>query len=781
MGALRFTSMEPPKKKRLKITVRGAVQGVGFRPFVYRLANALGLAGWVSNSPQGVFIEAEGPTRLLENFLLRLENEKPPHSFIQSLESSFLDPKGYTAFQILESEAVGEKTALVMPDIATCPECLDEIFNPSNRRTLYPFTNCTHCGPRYSIIESLPYDRANTTMRSFEMCPACDAEYNNPADRRYHAQPNACPECGPHVELWSPKGEVLASGGEAILETVKKIREGKIVAVKGVGGFHLMVDATNNDAVLRLRERKHRQEKPLAVMMPNLEMVQSTCEVSELEARLLRSPEAPIVLLRKRSQIAPSVAPGNPSLGVLLPYTGLHHILLKELDRPVVATSGNLSEEPIVTDEIGALARLNGIADLFLVHNRPIARHVDDSIVRIMAGRELVLRRARGFAPLPVSVKMEAPSILSVGAHLKNTVAQSVGSQVFMSQHIGDLETAETLKAFKEVISSFQTLYGSSPEAIACDLHPRYLSAQFAQGCGLPLICVQHHYAHILACMAENELTGRALGIAWDGTGFGEDGTVWGGEFLLAGDEKFARAGHFRQFLLPGSEKAVQEPRRAALGVLYEIFGNSLFEMKDLLSLEAFSVQELGILRPMMEKNISSPKTSSAGRLFDAVASILGIRQAHRFEGQGAMELEFAMEGHATDEKYPMAWRENRTDSGSQWIFDWEPMVRGILSDLGKNLAVGVISCKFHNTLAETIVRAAAIFGENKIVLSGGCFQNKYLLERAVDRLKEEGFAPYWHQRIPPNDGGIALGQAVAAMRSFKAKDELCGRVASCV
>ncbi|MDW8241321.1 MAG: carbamoyltransferase HypF, partial [Acidobacteriota bacterium] len=515
--------------KRLRITIRGAVQGVGFRPFVYRLANEMGLPGWVLNSPQGVFIEVEGNAPELETFLLRIEREKPPRSFIQSLEYSFLDPVGYTTFEIRHSDESGEKTALVLPDIATCSDCLREIFDPTNRRHRYPFTNCTNCGPRFTIIEALPYDRPNTTMKHFAMCNECRSEYENPLDRRFHAQPNACPRCGPHLELWDAGGKVLASHHDALGGAAAAIRDGRIVAVKGLGGFHLIVDARNEDAVVCLRRRKHREEKPFALMYPHLECVKEHCIVSELEERLLLSPESPIVLLRRRSEgrivrsaISPSVAPGNPYLGVMLPYTPLHHLLMAELGFPVVATSGNLSDEPICTDEQEALERLAGIADLFLIHNRPIARHVDDSVVRVMMGRELVLRRARGYAPLPIancgvtdsqgtpSLVQEGTSsptsMFAVGAHLKNTIAVSVGSQVFVSQHIGDLETAEAFEAFQRVIKSFHDLYNLRPSAVACDAHPDYLSTHYARRNGLPVISVQHHYAHVLSCMAENEL-----------------------------------------------------------------------------------------------------------------------------------------------------------------------------------------------------------------------------------------------------------------------------------
>jgi hydrogenase maturation protein HypF len=767
------------RKERLKVRILGAVQGVGFRPFVYRLATEMGLTGWVLNSAQGVSIEAEGVKARLDQFLLRIEKEKPPRSFIQSLEASFLDPVGYPAFAIRYSDGAGEKTTLILPDIAACPDCLREVFDPTNRRHLYPFTNCTNCGPRFTIIEALPYDRPNTTMRKFEMCRECREEYENPLDRRFHAQPNACPVCGPHLELWDETGGVLSTHHWALRSAAEAIRQGRIVAVKGLGGFHLVADARNEEAVIRLRERKHREEKPFALMYPSLALAKRHCEVSDLEERLLLSPESPIVLLRRKTSdhkfpisnfqfpIAPSVAPRNPYLGIMLPYTPLHHILMRQLGFPVIATSGNLSDEPICTDENEALRRLTGIADLFLVHNRPIARHADDSIVRVVMDRELVMRRARGYAPLPVDLKRPLPHILAVGGHLKNTVALTSGNHVFISQHIGDLETPQAFDAFQAVIGSFDRLYEARPELVVCDLHPDYLSTKYAKDQDAPVVEVQHHYAHVAACMAENHLEGRVLGISWDGTGYGPDGTIWGGEFLLVDDHSFRRVASFRRFRLPGGSTAVREPRRTAVGLLYEVFGDDLFQREDLFPLQSFSPSDRIMLQQILAKGINAPLTSSAGRLFDAAASIAGLRQRNSFEGQASMELEFAMDHENGQEKYPF-----RTDQrgGSvahePWIVvDWEGMVLGILDDLKRGIPVGTISMKFHNTMAEIIVQIARRVAHKGIVLTGGCFQNRYLTERAVQRLREEGFHPYWHQRVPPNDGGIALGQVWAAVQ----------------
>jgi hydrogenase maturation protein HypF len=773
---------QPGVHQRLRVIIQGAVQGVGFRPFIYRLATDINLVGWVNNSTAGVAIEVEGNQSQLKTFLLRIEKEKPARSHIQSLEASWLNPVGYNSFEIRPSTG-GEKTAVVLPDIATCPECLQEIFEPNNRRYRYPFTNCTNCGPRFSIIEALPYDRPHTAMKHFEMCLHCQAEYENPLNRRFHAQPNACPQCGPHLELWDREGKVLASYDAALPMAADAIRQRKIVAVKGLGGFHLIVDARSEDAAKKLRVCKRREEKPFALMYPNLELVKTHCEVSELEERLLLSPEAPIVILRrikqqKSSTSLPtsSVAPENPYLGIMLPYTPLHHLLMAELGFPIVATSGNLSDEPICTDEYETLRKLGKIADVFLVHNRPIARPVDDSIVRVMMERELVLRRARGYAPLPISLlsqsKIHNPKsqILAVGAHLKNTIAVAVNQQVFVSQHIGDLETVTALEAFKRTITSFQKLYELQPNFIASDLHPDYCSNQFAHQLGVPVIPVQHHYAHVLACMAENHLEGSVLGIAWDGTGYGLDGTIWGGEFLQVTDISWERVAHLRTFPLPGGEKAIKEPRRVAIGLLYELFGDAVFQMQNLAPIQAFSTQELGIVQTMLQRQLNTPLTSSCGRLFDAIASIVGLRHQTKYEGQAAMELEFIINGLETDEQYKFEILSPVTpDRASPIIVDWTALIKEILEDIHSGLFLSHIAAKFHNTLIEIIVKVAKCVGEEKIVLTGGCFQNKYLVERTIQRLKSEKFCPYWHQRIPSNDGGIALGQIMAVLRGLDA------------
>ncbi len=773
---------------RLKVTIRGAVQGVGFRPFVFRLASELKLPGWVSNTGQGVFIEVEGAKDVLDRFVLRLGQDKPPRSFVQSLEFSFLDPVGFKSFEIRESESSGPKTALVLPDIAACPECLSEISDPSNRRYRYPLTNCTNCGPRFSIIESLPYDRPNTSMKQFEMCPECRKEYQDPSDRRFHAQPIACPVCGPRVELWDERGKLLHRDDEALAAATNAVRNGLIVAVKGLGGFHLIVDARSEESVQRLRERKHREEKPLALMFPSVEMIQEECLVSDFEERLLRSPESPIVLLERKDNrelygkqvsilgLAKSIAPGNPNLGVMLPYTPLHHLLMRDLGHPVVATSGNISDEPICTDEREALTRLSGIADVFLVHNRPIVRHIDDSIVRVLLGRELVMRRARGYAPLPIDLGGKGGEpILAVGAHLKNTVAVAVGTNAFISQHIGDLETHQSLQAFRRVIADFKSLYEVRPSAVVCDLHPDYFSSKEAHASHKDVIEVQHHHAHVLSCMAENQIDGEVLGVSWDGTGYGLDGTVWGGEFLITRGSGFERYAAFRTFMLPGGEKAIREPRRAAAGLCTNWYGEEVLRQRDLAPMSAFTVAELSVMHQMLEKQVNAPRTSSVGRLFDGVASIIGLRQRNNFEGQAAMEMEFALAGQSSEQTYRCMLRTADggeaessdggaiKDSQSPLIVDWSPLIKDVWSDSRKNVPPSLMSKKFHNALVEAIIDVGRRAGIKRVILTGGCFQNKYLTDRAVRRLQAEGFQPYWHQRVPPNDGGISLGQIALA------------------
>jgi hydrogenase maturation protein HypF len=751
------------KNKTVRFHAAGAVQGVGFRPFIYRLARELQLTGWVRNDAGGAAIEVCGTEANVARFEQVLRKELPAPLHIRGLERAEVAAATGTEareFTILKSDAAGVKTADVMPDLATCPDCRREIFDPHNRRYRYPF----------SIVEKIPYDRPHTTMRHFAMCPACQAEYDDPADRRFHAQPNACPVCGPRLEWWDRKGRVGAREEAALAAAVRALRAGEVVAVKGLGGFHLMVDARNAEAVARLRARKHREEKPFAVMFPAPEAVRSACDVAAQEEELLLSPAAPIVLLRRAATaasgavVSANVAPGNPYLGALLPYTPLHHLLLADLAFPVVATSGNLAEEPICTDEREALERLGGLADAFLVHNRPIARHVDDSIVRVVMDRELILRRARGFVPEPLLLEREvAAPVLAVGAHLKNTVALATGRAVAFSQHIGDLETPAAYDAFERSIRLLEQLYETEPAQIACDLHPGYLSTQYAQRQGRPLRPVQHHHAHIAACLAEHGLEEPVLGVAWDGTGYGLDGTIWGGEFLEATRGAFRRLACLRPFRLPGAERAVREPRRAALGLLHALYGDRCFEAAAETPLaSAFTPAETDVLRAMLGKNLQAPATTSMGRLFDGVAALLGIRQMATFEGQAAMELEFAALRSAAAEGYEFSIGEPPAAGGALRV-DWGPLVEGLLADLRRGQSSELISKKFHITLSAVIVAVARRSGLARVALSGGCFQNAVLLEVAVRALRAAGFEPCWHRQVPPNDGGLALGQIAAA------------------
>ena len=752
--------------QRIRVTVQGIVQGVGYRPFIYRLASEMGVGGWICNSTHGVLIEAEGPGAAVARFLHRIAEEKPPNAVVDTTDVTLVIPNGESTFEIRPSDDRGVTTALILPDIATCPDCRREIFDANDRRYRYPFTSCTNCGPRFSIVNSLPYDRPNTSMMEFDMCDRCGDEYLDPSDRRFYAQANACPDCGPRLRLLNRNGEVVATADQGLRETAGMLRQGGVVAVKGMGGFHLMVNALDDSAVKMLRERKRREEKPLALMFPSLDAVLEHCEVSRLEIRLLTSPEAPIVLVRARPvrTVARSVAPDNPYLGVMLPYTPLHDLLMAELGTPIVATSGNLSDEPICTDGGEALARLGSVADLFLDHDREIVSPLDDSVVCVMADRPVVIRRGRGYAPSPFPVRAtgsESAGTLAVGAHLKNTTAVLFNGRVFVSQHIGDLSSTSAVRRFESIIQRFEDLYGSRPERVVCDMHPEYPSTAYAESLGRPLVRVQHHHAHVLACMTEHSIEDPVLGICWDGTGYGPDGTVWGGEFLRTGGADFERVAHFKTFALPGGNAAVREPRRSAIGLLHEVFGERLWERHDIRPLGEFSGTERRIIRAALEKGLNTPRTSSAGRLFDAVASLLDIRHRSVFEGQAAMALEFAADGHETDERYPF---EIAREGSSARVIDWAPMIRAILRDTGAAVPVGRISSTFHNTLVDMIACVSRLSGESRVVLTGGCFQNRLLTERAIRRLRAEGFVPYWHERVPPNDGGLALGQIAAAV-----------------
>lgn len=773
-------------KKRLKIRITGVVQGVGFRPFVWCLATELNVAGWVINGVRGVEIEAQADPPALLIFIRRLTDDAPPLAKIESKEYSYLDDSvTYEGFEIRESDDLGEKTALVLPDMATCPECRNEIFDPTNRRFRYPFTNCTNCGPRYSIIERVPYDRPNTTMKVFPMCSDCEAEYRDPENRRFFAQPNACPVCGSHLELWNKEKKILLKNDYALCGAAGCIRYEYIVAVKGLGGFQLAADASKKRAVEKLRERKGRPgQKPFAVMYPHMEMIKEHCEVSEQEEKLLLSPEAPIVFLKRKTipsgAIPPpcqDVAPNSNILGVMLPGNPLHHLLMTELGFPIIATSGNLADEPIITDNHEAVEKLGHIADVFLVHNRDIVRHADDSIVRVMAGKTVVLRRARGYAPLPISLKTEGPENLctvAFGSHLKNTGAVLIGDSVFLTQHIGDMETVSSEFALEKAIEDILAFRNKKPEAVVCDLHPDYgstrMAEKFSEKYHIPLFRVQHHRAHVLSVMAENDILGeRAFGVALDGTGYGDDGTIWGGEFFLAKKNKLIHYGHFRTFGLIGGDIAAREPKRSAVALLYEIFGKQIFVSDTFAPIVALTETERKLFPQMLEKKLNVYRTSSAGRLFDAVASILDICHSNDYEGQAAILLEQAIGKTTTNERYPICFGKERDG----YVFDWEPMIRTIVEDLEKKISRSVISAKFHNTLAHVIVFASKWSEEKRVVLSGGCFQNKYLLEKTLEKFENESDCTIFTQnKVPPNDGGIALGQIVAVRQNIPDKTQ---------
>ena len=739
-----------PAIQRLRITLRGAVQGVGFRPFVYRLATEMNLTGWVLNSSAGLVVEVEGPADQLAIFEKRTEEERPRASVVTVHESDWIAAEGSTRFEIHASDADSGKTVNILPDLATCAECRDELLDPRNRRFHYPFTNCTNCGPRYTIVVDIPYDRPNTSMRAFALCSACREEYENPANRRFHAQPNACPVCGPKLD-------------GTIEQTADALRQGKIVALKGIGGFQLLADARNSATVARLRQRKRREEKPFALMMPSLEVAREYAEISPAEVRLLESQAAPIALLRPKpgTDIAWNVAHCSPYLGVMLPYSPLHHLLMRQCPYPLIATSGNLSDEPIAITNEEATTCLKDIADHFLMHNRPIVRPCDDSVVRLTRGRAGILRRARGYAPLGIHVRHELPPVLAVGGHLKNTVAIAVGQDIFVSQHIGDLDTLEARGAFERAIDDLCRLYSFKPEAVACDLHPDYASTLWAEKSGLPLVRVQHHQAHVAACAAENNVDGDYLGVSWDGTGYGLDGAIWGGEFFRVQGNHFERVAHLRPFGLPGGDIAVREGWRSATGLLFEVFG------KDYLEIGVPQVSpmlgEMGSKEPgasarnvlrMLEHKLNVVPTTSVGRLFDAVASIVGVARVNRFEGQAAMLLENEIGALRMEQAYPLS-------SG-----DWEPLIRAVIADKRSGVSAPLIAARFHNALVNWIVEVAVQSSLKQIVLSGGVFQNRYLTERAADVLEGRGFTVHTHRQVPPNDGGIALGQAVMSQSS---------------
>ena len=740
---------------RQQIRVRGIVQGVGFRPFVYNLAQKLGLAGYVLNSSAGVVIEVEGDRTHVDRFVRELNENPPPLAQIEDIAIESLEPASYSAFAIRESVDEPGAPAPVSPDVATCPDCLRDLQTPSNRRFGYPFTNCTNCGPRYTITRMIPYDRPLTTMACFPMCEECLREYEDPSNRRFHAQPNACPDCGPSLTL-------------AIEAARQLLREGRIVAIKGLGGFHLVCDPFDDAAVRLLRERKKRSDKPFALMVPDAAAAEKLCVVSDAERAALTSIRRPIVILERRPGVplSQALAPGNNTLGVMLPYTPLHHLLFDESLSALVMTSGNVSEEPIVTGNREAATRLHSIADAFLFHNRDIHTRVDDSVARVIAGRERVLRRSRGYAPHPVTLGFPVAEILACGAELKNTFCLTKDHYAFLSQHIGDLENYETLVFYRETLDRMQRLFRISPAAVAYDLHPQYLSTKLAlEMTEVQQIGVQHHHAHIASCMAENGIAGKVIGVAFDGTGFGTDGKIWGGEFLVADFTGFERRAHFRYIALAGGDRAVREPWRLGLSYLLDTFG-ARFDSLDLPLLRRIPSKKTATVRSMIERRINTVETSACGRLFDAVASIVGVRDEVNFEAQAAIELEAAaLTG--VEATYPF-----EITADSVWQIDVRPMIESIVRDLGAAKPAGWISAAFHNTVAaivvEVCIRLKAAEGIDRVCLSGGTFQNVYLVESTAASLRDNGFEVFLHSQVPPNDGGISLGQAVIANANLR-------------
>jgi len=751
---------------RRKHQLEGRLQGVGFRPLVYRLARGLALTGWVRNSTFGVEMEVQGKTLSLDEFERKLREGLPSPALIRNHKIKTISCIAESEFKILESTEETDEGATVaeaLPDLGICLECEREIGDPENRRYRYPFTHCTQCGPRYSISLGAPFDRARTTMAEFPLCLACQAEYRDPEDRRFHAQTISCPECGPTLRYLDRKGESQYTGEDAIIETARKIREGAVVAVLGVGGFHLFCDAKNTQAIEKLRAGKKRESKPFALIAPDLESIEEVCHVNSYELQALTSPGAPIVILEKKekSDLDP-ISGGLGTLGVMLPYTPLHSLLLRELGFRVVATSGNVADEPLYTSAEEALLKLRGIADGFLVHNRKIQNRIDDSLVRIISGTEVVLRAGRGYAPQVFTHELlssPSPFFLGFSGQMKTALAYGKKNQVVLLPHLGNLGSLESDRVYEESIEksieNLRKMQGESEIVFCSDLHSDYHSTQvaenFAKRSSSRLFKIQHHEAHLYSAMLEHSLTGEFLGVSWDGTGYGRDGTIWGGEFFRAEKGRFQRVFNFRKFPLPGGEAAVREPRRSALGILYSIMGVECLKYSSVLG---FEEQESGILLQMMEKKLNAPQTSSAGRLFDAVSALLGLRMISTYDGQAAMELEMCaslLEKNTRSDLYPIRIEGREVD--------WEPWILGILAERENGVENEEIAVKFHRTLAQAIVEISKKTGNTKVLLSGGCFQNRILAEEAIQRLRDAEVTPYWNQKIPPNDGGLAAGQ----------------------
>ena len=748
--------------ERHRLRINGIVQGVGFRPFVYRLARDLGLTGFVYNDQDGVLIEIEGLSAQLAQFAARIRSEAPPAARIVTVSSDAIPQTGDTDFLIRVSEHSARSGTLISPDLAVCRDCLDELFDPADRRYRYPFVNCTNCGPRFTIVRSIPYDRPLTSMAVFPMCPECAREYHDPGDRRFHAQPNACPRCGPRLILRDRDG--LVDSDDVCRAAVALLKEGRIGAVRGLGGFHLAVDASNEQAVLTLRQRKGRAEKPLAMMAPDVATIRKYCHVSEREEALLQHRTRPIVLLsiRELGILAPSVAPGQNYLGFMLPYTPLYHLLLKGHFDALVMTSGNWSEEPIAIGNDEAVERLGNIADFFVLHDREILQRCDDSIVRVADGEARVIRRARSYVPEPVFLPTPLRRrVLACGGELKNTVALGRGTELFLSQHIGDLDNPAAYGFFEHCIRQLQDILEITPDLIACDLHPDYLSTKWAlRQAGVPVVRVQHHHAHLVSAMAENGVVDRTLGIILDGTGYGLDGNIWGGEVLVGDALGFERLAWLRPVAMPGGEAAIKEPWRMALSWLYATYGPRLTDLR-LPMLEAVGRDRVAVVIKMIDQSINSPMTTSCGRLFDAVAAMLLLSMAINYEAQAAIALEMAA-GELSPEPYPI---ESLKDSSGE--IDVRPLIERIVSDIESSRDTAEISARFHRSLAEYFVaaacRASEDYGIRRVALGGGVFQNRIFFEYTAARLRESGLEVLTHRTVPTNDGGLALGQAVIA------------------
>jgi hydrogenase maturation protein HypF len=761
--------------ERRAIVVRGIVQGVGFRPFVYGLATRLGLSGLVRNQTGTLLIEVEGEPSALDGFLSELAERPPPLAHVEHLSWEARPAQGESHFRIESSEADAASPVFISPDVATCSDCLAELLDPADRRHGYPFLNCTNCGPRLTIITGAPYDRPRTTMAAFAMCPACRAEYEDPTNRRFHAQPTACADCGPRLRLLDGAGQPVVAP-DPLAQFAAALRAGQVGAVKGLGGYHLACDAANASAVAELRRRKHRDEKPFAVMVVDAAAAAALGEVGPAERALLTSPRAPIVLLRKSrpGAVADEVAPRNPHLGVMLPYTPLHHLLLRSFGGPLVMTSGNRSDEPIAYRDDEALVKLTGIADLFLVHDRPVHVRCDDSVTRSVDGIELPLRRSRGYAPRPVELPFDCPEpILAVGGQLKVTFALGRGRQAFLSHHLGDLDHYDAYRAFEKDVGLYERLFAVAPRVIAHDLHPDYATTGYARRraaeSGTDLLSVQHHHAHMASCMVEHGLTGPVVGVTFDGTGYGTDGLIWGGEFLVGDYRTFRHAAHLRLVGLPGGERAVREPWRVALAHLRDADVGP-----DLLKARVLPV-ELRTVERMLERGLNTPLTSSAGRLFDAVAALAGVRDRVSYEGQAAVELEWLASGVSPDGAYPFALSEQPQEP---LVVDTRPLIRAVADDVGRGIAAALVARRFHSTAVEMIAavcdRLRRATGLADVVLSGGVFLNALLTGEVSARLGADGFRVYRQRLVPPNDGGLSLGQlAIAAAQTRNPKSEI--------